>query len=738
MVPLAFGLDARRDALGTSSSSGSAPPAWWPPGSSASARLLATTLLWTSDMPYWPIGLWFFGVALSMGCIMGPATDSVMGAVPKEKAGVASAMNDVTRQVGGALGTAVIGSLVASFYSSRVADAASGLPSGTQDAVKDSIGGADAVAAQLPGRPGRLAGAQPPRARSPTRWASGSARPRSPPSWPPWSSSAACPPGPPRRPEQRHRGARRAGRGCGMTADYDAVLFDLDGVLTSTADAACALLEAGLRRGAGRGRARHSSRSSRRRGRLPRPRRRQAARGRRARLPGRARHRRRRTIGRRSRIGSSRKQALVEHALGRGRGRGVPGLGGAGSASSARAGVQHRRRVLERERSRTSCAPRGIDDLFDERRSTAATSRELGLRGKPAPDGFLEARRAASACRPTAPSWSRTRSPGVAAGRAGGLRPGDRRGPQRRARGPARRRRRPRRAATSRRSCHEHDARRAPARALEQRRAARPPIAYPIATWQIVERRLPARAHAARSSRSSRSANGYLGLRGAPEEGAPAHDAGAMLNGFHETWPIVYPEDAYGLARTGQTIVNADRRHAHPALRRRRAASTCQRADRCASSASLDMQTGVLSREVEWETARGQRMLVRSRRLASLAAPPPRRHATTRSSRSTRAVRIAISSELVTHGREQTADDPRRGKGFAEKVLRAGRGARERRPRAVAASSPRATAAWSWRAGWSIAIETAARRDGPRRAREGDGAAGRRARRPRPRARRCG
>jgi MFS transporter, DHA2 family, multidrug resistance protein len=112
--------------------------------------MLATTLLWTSDMPYWPIGLWFFGVALSMGFVMGPATSSVMGAVPKEKAGVASAMNDVTRQVGGSLGTAIIGSLVASFYSSRIADAASGLPSGAQDAVKDSIGTADAVAARLP------------------------------------------------------------------------------------------------------------------------------------------------------------------------------------------------------------------------------------------------------------------------------------------------------------------------------------------------------------------------------------------------------------------------------------------------------------------------------------------------------------------------------------------------------------------------------------------------------------
>lgn len=51
--------------------------------------------------------------------------------------------------------------------------------------------------------------------------------------------------------------------------------------------------------------------------------------------------------------------------------------------------------------------------------------------------------------------------------------------------------------------------------------------------------------------------NGYLGLRGAPEEGGPSHDPGVVLNGFHETWPIVYPGDAYGMARTGQTTVNA-------------------------------------------------------------------------------------------------------------------------------------------------------------------------------------
>src|SRR5262245_52574880 len=50
--------------------------------------------------------------------------------------------------------------------------------------------------------------------------------------------------------------------------------------------------------------------------------------------------------------------------------------------------------------------------------------------------------------------------------------------------------------------------------------------------------------------------NGYLGLGGAPDEGAPGHEPGVSLNGFHETWPIAYPEDAYGMARTGQTTVN--------------------------------------------------------------------------------------------------------------------------------------------------------------------------------------
>src|SRR3954464_9882964 len=51
---------------------------------------LAMSLTWTADMPYWPLGLWFFFGALNMGWVMGPATESVMGSVPPEKSGVAS------------------------------------------------------------------------------------------------------------------------------------------------------------------------------------------------------------------------------------------------------------------------------------------------------------------------------------------------------------------------------------------------------------------------------------------------------------------------------------------------------------------------------------------------------------------------------------------------------------------------------------------------------------------------
>jgi MFS family permease len=78
-----------------------------------------------------------FGVG--MGFIMAPATESIMGSLPRAKAGVGSAVNDTTRQAGGALGVAVIGSVFAATYH-RVIEIPAGVPSAAQPLVHDSIG----------------------------------------------------------------------------------------------------------------------------------------------------------------------------------------------------------------------------------------------------------------------------------------------------------------------------------------------------------------------------------------------------------------------------------------------------------------------------------------------------------------------------------------------------------------------------------------------------------------------
>jgi len=83
-----------------------------------------------------------FGVG--MGLIMAPATESIMGSLPKAKAGVGSAVNDTTRQAGGALGVAVIGSVFAATYH-RVINVPAGLPAGAPEMVHDSIGKAIAA-----------------------------------------------------------------------------------------------------------------------------------------------------------------------------------------------------------------------------------------------------------------------------------------------------------------------------------------------------------------------------------------------------------------------------------------------------------------------------------------------------------------------------------------------------------------------------------------------------------------
>ena len=96
-------------------------------------------------------------MAVGMGLTMAPATESIMGSLPLAKAGVGSAVNDTTRQVGGALGVAIIGSVLASTYGSKVGDAVAGqqLPNGVANDAKNSLGFALETASRLGGPAGQ-------------------------------------------------------------------------------------------------------------------------------------------------------------------------------------------------------------------------------------------------------------------------------------------------------------------------------------------------------------------------------------------------------------------------------------------------------------------------------------------------------------------------------------------------------------------------------------------------------
>ena len=107
-------------------------------------------------MSLWPVipsylqvlgamSLMMFGMALTMT----PATNIMMASVPRNRAGMGSAMNDTTRELGGAIGIAVLGAMLASVYSDKVLDAVKVLPAQTQDIVQNSLAGALEVAARM-------------------------------------------------------------------------------------------------------------------------------------------------------------------------------------------------------------------------------------------------------------------------------------------------------------------------------------------------------------------------------------------------------------------------------------------------------------------------------------------------------------------------------------------------------------------------------------------------------------
>jgi len=95
----------------------------------------------------WVLGTLAFIQGAGMANVMPPATESIMSSLPREKAGVGSAVGNTVRQIGGALGVAVLGSVLAAVYKQEIADTAAQMPAGpARDAATESISGAYGVA----------------------------------------------------------------------------------------------------------------------------------------------------------------------------------------------------------------------------------------------------------------------------------------------------------------------------------------------------------------------------------------------------------------------------------------------------------------------------------------------------------------------------------------------------------------------------------------------------------------
>jgi EmrB/QacA subfamily drug resistance transporter len=114
----------------------------------ATGFLLLTQL--DVDTSYPKLAAAFVCLGAGMALLMPPSTESIVSSVSHDKAGVASAVNDTTREVGGAIGIALLGTLLATGYRDGLGSTTDGLPPEAAEIVEDGLGGALQVAEQLP------------------------------------------------------------------------------------------------------------------------------------------------------------------------------------------------------------------------------------------------------------------------------------------------------------------------------------------------------------------------------------------------------------------------------------------------------------------------------------------------------------------------------------------------------------------------------------------------------------
>ena len=199
--------------------------------------------------------------------------------------------------------------------------------------------------------------------------------------------------------------------------------------------------------------------------------------------------------------------------------------------------------------------------------------------------------------------------------------------------------------------------------------ALRPPSRdFPAEEWNVIEKGLHPEFLAQLETMMALG-NGYLGMRGCPEEGGPNAENSTLINGFYETSPIVYPEDAYGFAKTGQTIIGVtDSKIIKLFIDEE--PFWLPNANLLRYDRRLNMKSGTLDREILWETPAGKQVLITSRRLVSFA----NRHVAAISYRVTllnAAASLVISSEMAAPepGAHADPNDPRQTRIFAGRVL---------------------------------------------------------------------
>lgn len=194
---------------------------------------------------------------------------------------------------------------------------------------------------------------------------------------------------------------------------------------------------------------------------------------------------------------------------------------------------------------------------------------------------------------------------------------------------------------------------------------------YPVDPWAIVESGFHPESLPLLETVLALG-NGMLGVRGGFHTGSPAYQPGVLINGFYESWPIVYPEAAYGFPKSGQTIVYVP----DPTvigLTIDGEPIAFHHAQLTGWWRRLNMRRGLLSHRYQLTTSSGADVRVRVTRMVSISRPDL--VATRLNLVSDADISVKFDSYLINRQDtdylhvEDVSFDPRRAKDFGRRVL---------------------------------------------------------------------